>query len=68
MSPYLKNKLFKFKKIFFVHLFTCAYIVWVISPPCPSPPPPPLPSSVSGRSCSALVTDLKTNFSKRVWA
>jgi hypothetical protein len=38
-----------------VHLFTCAYIVWVISPPC-SPPLLHLPS-VSGRSRSALVTD-----------
>jgi hypothetical protein len=37
-----------------VHLFTCAYIVWVISLPCL---PSPLPSSVSGRSHSALVTD-----------
>jgi hypothetical protein len=31
-----------------IHLFTCAYIVWVISPPCPvstlSPPCPSLPS------------------------
>jgi hypothetical protein len=24
---------------FIVHLFTCAYIAWVISPPCPPPPP-----------------------------
>jgi hypothetical protein len=27
-----------------IHLFTCAYIVWVISPPCPLPhslPPSP---------------------------
>jgi hypothetical protein len=31
--------------IFFFHLFTCAYIVWVISPPCPPPPPFPLPHS-----------------------
>jgi hypothetical protein len=29
---------------FIIHLFTCAYIVWVISPPCP-PPPPSLPLS-----------------------
>jgi hypothetical protein len=29
---------------FFGHLFTCAYIVWVISPPCPTPPPFSLPS------------------------
>jgi hypothetical protein len=21
----------------FIHLFTCAYIVWAISPPCPQP-------------------------------
>jgi hypothetical protein len=28
-----------FKKI--IHLFTSAYIVWVISPTCPLPPPPP---------------------------
>jgi hypothetical protein len=41
-----------------VHLFTCAYIVWVISPPCLSPPTlPPFLSSVSGRSRFALVTD-----------
>jgi hypothetical protein len=35
-----------FKKI--IHLFTCAYMVWVISPPCPptlSSPPPPSPPS-----------------------
>jgi hypothetical protein len=24
-----------------IHLFTCAYIVWVISPPCPLLPPSP---------------------------
>jgi hypothetical protein len=30
--------------IFFILLFTCAYIVWVISPPCPPPlPSPPFP-------------------------
>jgi hypothetical protein len=29
---------------FIIHLFTCAYIVWVISPPCPPTPPSPLPS------------------------
>jgi hypothetical protein len=28
-------------KVFFIHLFTCAYIVWVISPPCPPPSPSP---------------------------
>jgi hypothetical protein len=26
---------------FIIHLFTCAYIVWVISPSCPSPSPSP---------------------------
>jgi hypothetical protein len=30
--------------LFFIHLFTCAYNVWVISPPCPLPPlSPPHP-------------------------
>jgi hypothetical protein len=29
---------------FFIHLFTCAYIVWVITPSCPHPHPP-FPSS-----------------------
>jgi hypothetical protein len=24
---------------FFIHLFICAYIVWIISLPCPPPPP-----------------------------
>jgi hypothetical protein len=42
---------------FVVYLFTCAYIVWVISPPCLLPHLPPLPSSVSGGSCSALIAD-----------
>jgi hypothetical protein len=43
---------------FYVHLFTCAYIVWVISSPSHSPPPfPPSPPSVSGKSPSALITD-----------
>jgi hypothetical protein len=27
---------------FIILLLTCAYIVWVISPPCPSPLPSPL--------------------------
>jgi hypothetical protein len=34
----LRGILFFFK-FFIIHLFTCAYIVWVISPLCPSPPP-----------------------------
>jgi hypothetical protein len=46
----LDHWFFFFLFLFFVHLFTCAYIVWVISPRC-------LPPSVSGRSCSALITD-----------
>jgi hypothetical protein len=37
---------FYLDSFFIIHLFTCAYIVWVISPPCPPfpiffPPPPP---------------------------
>jgi hypothetical protein len=46
-----------------VHLFICAYIVWVISPPAPSPNFPLFPQpfslspSVPGRSHSALITD-----------
>jgi hypothetical protein len=27
------------RKIFFIHLFTCAYIVWAISHPYPHPHP-----------------------------
>jgi hypothetical protein len=44
-------KLLNFKYLFiFVHLFTCAYIVWVISPPChPSPPFPYPPTSLPGK-------------------
>jgi hypothetical protein len=43
----LSNVLFSFQLfacflIFFIHLFTCSYIVWVISPPCPYPHPLPL--------------------------
>jgi hypothetical protein len=38
MKIYLEFTFF-FKKI--IHLFTCAYIVWVISPPCSLPLPPP---------------------------
>jgi hypothetical protein len=44
--------------IFLIHLFTCAYIVWAISPPyiltSPSLPPPP---SLPGRTCSALLSN-----------
>jgi hypothetical protein len=40
-----KNTFISFLKKFFIHLFTCAYIVWVISPPCFLPlPSPPTPS------------------------
>jgi hypothetical protein len=42
--------------LFIIHLFTCMYIVWVISPPCPLPSPsPPLPHLLSGRTCSAPI-------------
>jgi hypothetical protein len=58
------NKLYTSHKgvLFFlvIHLFTCAYIVWAISPPFPLPPSPtffPLPPLVSGRSCSAFTTN-----------
>jgi hypothetical protein len=34
----------QFLFLFFIHLFTCAYIVWVIFPPCPALPPSPLSS------------------------
>jgi hypothetical protein len=34
--------------IFFIHLFTCAYIVWAILPP---------PSLLLGRMCSALISN-----------
>jgi hypothetical protein len=57
-----RHKHNKKDKAFFVivvHLFTCAYIVWVISPPCL------LPSSVSGRSCSTLVTNFCDWLKKR---
>jgi hypothetical protein len=44
---YLSDRVSHFAKrqsFFVVHLFTCAYVVWVISPPCPPPPPfPPFP-------------------------
>jgi hypothetical protein len=32
---------------FIIHLFTRAYIVWVISPSCPHPPPSPPPRPTS---------------------
>jgi hypothetical protein len=50
---------FQFRFLFFfVHLFTCEYIVWVISPPWPPHLPfSSLPSSVPGRSCSAFITN-----------
>jgi hypothetical protein len=37
------------------HLFTCAYIIWVISPPCPLPPT--FSPSLPGRTCSALFSN-----------
>jgi hypothetical protein len=41
-----------------IHLFTCAYIGWVISPPCPSPPLLPPSPLLPGRNCSALISNL----------
>jgi hypothetical protein len=39
----------------FFYLFTCAYIVWAISPPsCLHPLPPPL---LPGRTCSTLISN-----------
>jgi hypothetical protein len=44
-------------KNFLIYLFTCAYMVWAISLPCPHPllllPTPSLP----GRTCSALFSN-----------
>jgi hypothetical protein len=49
--------LFYLKK-FFIHLFTCAYIVWAISSPCSLPPPSPSPPpSRPDRTCSALFSN-----------
>jgi hypothetical protein len=39
----------------FVHLFTGAYIVWVISPPCP--PPSPFPPLIFYYKENILATD-----------
>jgi hypothetical protein len=53
-----KDELFLFYMYIFIHLFTCAYIVWVISPPVTLPHHLfPLPPSVPGRSCYALITN-----------
>jgi hypothetical protein len=58
-SPFQSLEYSKARFFFLIiHLFTCAYIVWVISPPCPpSLPSPLLPHSVPGRSCSAFMTN-----------
>jgi hypothetical protein len=41
--------------LFLIHFFICAYIVWAISPPIPSTPiSTPHPSSLPGRTCSAI--------------
>jgi hypothetical protein len=40
-----------------IYLFTCAYIVWVISPPFSLPYPLPPSPSFSGRTCSALISN-----------
>jgi hypothetical protein len=56
--PYQELYLIIFANIFsffIIHLFTCAYIVWVISPPC-LPPPPSLfsPLPLPGRTILLL--------------
>jgi hypothetical protein len=43
--------------LFLIHLFTCAFIVWAISPPYPLPHPLPPPPSLPGRTCSALISN-----------
>jgi hypothetical protein len=43
---------------YYYYLFTCAYIVWVISPLCPLPPTfYPRAPSFPGRTCSALISN-----------
>jgi hypothetical protein len=44
-------------RIFFIHLFTCAYIVWAISPPSSTPPPSPPTPWLPSRICSALISN-----------
>jgi hypothetical protein len=44
-----------FKKKFIIHLFICAYIVWVISTPASLTLS--LPPSLPGRTCSALISN-----------
>jgi hypothetical protein len=39
---------------FIIHLFTCAYIIWVVSPSCPHLHLLPSPASLPGRTCSVL--------------
>jgi hypothetical protein len=33
-----RHKILQFSFFFIIHLFICAFIIWVISPPCPFPP------------------------------
>jgi hypothetical protein len=52
------KEVFVFFGFFLIHLLTCAYIVWVISPPYPLLPPfPTLPPSLPGRTSSALISN-----------
>jgi hypothetical protein len=45
-------------RFFFIHLFTCSYIVWVISTPyLLFPYSPPESPSLPGRTCSALISN-----------
>jgi hypothetical protein len=49
------GKLYHLINYFFSCLFICPYIVWTISPPCPSPAPPT--PSLPGRNCSTLMSN-----------
>jgi hypothetical protein len=46
--------IFIFTLFFIIRLFTCAYIVWVISPSYPCTHPLPRSHSLPGRTCSTL--------------
>jgi hypothetical protein len=47
--------------IIIIHLFTCTYIVWVISPSCTPPPSP----SFLGRTYSAFFSILLKSRNKQ---
>jgi hypothetical protein len=57
---FLQKRLTRLTISFFIiiHLFTCAYIVWVISPPLlPAPTRPFSPPLLPGRTCSAPISN-----------